>query len=136
MSERESEIKKRKERAAGGGGAVECAEVCMSSEGFQLSQTIGGGKALCMTIGSLTPVKLAGGRTGGVPICLRRERESVCVHLYSAISLVCVVVHTDRTLELLLLFNVHQINTLLCCKFEFCLQSYTHSQQTVNAPTL
>lgn len=89
-SERESEIKKRKERAAGGGGAVECAEVCMSSEGFQLSQTIGGGKALCMTIGSLTPVKLAGGRTGedgGVPICLRRAREYVCVHLYSAVSL-------------------------------------------------
>lgn len=40
-SERESEIKGRKEE----GGAVECAEVCMSSEGFQLSQTIGEGKA-------------------------------------------------------------------------------------------
>lgn len=35
----------RKERAeGGGGGAAECAAVCMSSEGFQLSQTIGGGK--------------------------------------------------------------------------------------------
>lgn len=61
MSERESEINRRKKRTAGGGGAIECAEVCMSFEGFQLSQTIGGGKALCMTIGSLTPVKLAGG---------------------------------------------------------------------------
>lgn len=61
----------------------------MSSEGFQLSQTIGGGKALCMTIGSLTPVKLAGegggrGKVGGererekegVPICLDVERVS------------------------------------------------------------
>lgn len=67
MSERESEIKCKKERAtAAGGGTVECAEVSMSSEGFQLSQTIGGGKALCMTIGSLTPVKLAGGRRGEV----------------------------------------------------------------------
>lgn len=86
MSERESEIKRRKERAAAGGGAVECAEVCMSSEGFQLSQTIGGGKALCMTIGSLTPVKLAGGRTGegGCPH-LPQKRERECVHLYSAI---------------------------------------------------
>ncbi len=85
VRKRESEIKRRKERGAGGGGAVECAEVCRRSEGFQLSQTIGGGKALCMTIGSLTPVKLAGGGRGreGVPICLRRERE--CVHLYSAI---------------------------------------------------
>ena len=63
----------------------------MSSEGFQLSQTIDGGKALCMTIGSLTPVKLAGegGRTGegggereGVPICLEVERVSL--HLHSA----------------------------------------------------
>lgn len=34
----------RKERAAGGGGAAECAAVCMSSEGFQPSHTIGGGK--------------------------------------------------------------------------------------------
>ena len=62
----------------------------MSSEGFQLSQTIGGGKALRMTIGSLTPVKLAGegedgGKVGereGVPICLEVERVSL--HLYSA----------------------------------------------------
>lgn len=49
----------------------------MSSEGFQLSQTIGEGKAFCMTIGSLTPVKQESGedgvRGGGVPICLRRE---------------------------------------------------------------
>lgn len=86
-SKRESEIKRRKERAAVGGGAVESAEVCMSSEGFQLSRTIGGGKALRMTIGSLTPVKLAGGRIGeggeeGVPICLRRERAYT--HLRSA----------------------------------------------------
>lgn len=82
-SKRESEIKRRKERAAVGGGAVECAEVCMSSEGFQLSRTIGGGKALRMTIGSLTPVKLAGGRIGeggerGCPH-LPQKREHVCI---------------------------------------------------------
>lgn len=77
-------LKKRKERAEGG-GTVQCAEVCMSSEGFQLSQTIVGGKALCMTIGSLTPVKLAGGvddsvrrRREGVPICLRGESVYIC----------------------------------------------------------
>lgn len=42
-----------------------------------------------MTIGSLTPVKQAGGRMGerkrrGVPICLRRES----IHLYSAGSVI------------------------------------------------
>lgn len=46
----------------------------MGSEGFQLSQTMGGGEALPATIGSLTPVRREGGG-GGVPICLRRERE-------------------------------------------------------------
>lgn len=86
VSKRESEIKRRKERAVVGGGAVECAEVCMSSEGFQLSQTIGGGKALCMTIGSLTPVKLAGGRTweGGERGCPHLLQKRACVHLCSA----------------------------------------------------
>lgn len=80
----------------------------MSSEGFQLSQTIGGGKALCMTIGSLTPVKLAGegggrGKVGGergreregVPICLDVERVSFYI---------CTL-HTDTIPALLLLFN-------------------------------
>lgn len=73
-SKRESEIKRRrKERAAAKGGAtVERAEVCVSSEGSQLSHTIVGGEALRMTMGSLTPVRLAGGprRREGVPICL------------------------------------------------------------------
>lgn len=36
----------------------------MSSQGLQPGQTIGGAKALCMTIGSLTPVGRAGAETG------------------------------------------------------------------------
>ncbi len=95
----------------------------MSSEGFQLSHTIGGGKALCMTIGSLTPVKLAVGRTGedgerGCPH-LPQTRESVCVGYICTLQSVCKTVsllnlharvHADRKLELLLLLNVHKMN--------------------------
>lgn len=94
-SERESEIKSRKERAAGGGGAVECAEVCMSSDSFQLSQTIDGGKALCMTIVSLTPVKLAGGRTGedGERGCPHLPQKRECVHLCSVHNLCAKLCH-------------------------------------------
>lgn len=82
-------LKKRKERAEGG-GTVQCAEVCMSSEGFQLSQTIVGGKALCMTIGSLTPVKLAGGGWttvwgGGGRVSPSVSEERVCTSVLCAV---------------------------------------------------
>lgn len=75
----------------------------MSSEGFQLSQTKGGGEALCMTIGSLTPVKLGEGggrgRREGVPICLGGES----VHLYSLCVkvFVCLFVSSGCVVHLL-----------------------------------
>lgn len=126
-------LKKRKERAEGG-GTVQCAEVCMSSEGFQLSQTIVGGKALCMTIGSLTPVKLAGGggrqceeEEGGCPH-LSQRRE--CVHLYSALcgqNCVCLssaFTYFSSCLWALLCISVFQkanASTLHTkCQLEFC----------------
>lgn len=65
------------------------AEVCMSSEGFQLSQTIGGGKVLlCMTIGSLTPVKprgvgqeVWGGGRGGAGVSPSASGQRACVRV-------------------------------------------------------
>lgn len=94
VSKGESEMKRRKERNSSSlrrrrrrGEEEEVqrlnvhAEVCMSCEGLQLSQTIGGGKVLLrMTIGSLTPVSLVGGwGDGGGGPHLLQDTKCVCV---------------------------------------------------------
>lgn len=93
----------------------------MSSEGFQLSQTIGGGKALCMTIGSLTPVKLAGGRAGegggrGCPhLPQQREREctsALCGQNCVTVKAACLCAYRPNT-GAAVAFNVHEINIWL-----------------------